>query len=237
MPKFLLTTRRLRPSPAILLIGLSWLTPTWALQPYQADYVFNIDHRFNGESSRTLKKEGADWLYTFNAKISMLANATETSRFRLDSNNNVQSIAHHINYKILVHSKNNNLRFDLSKLQATGSKNGKIVNYAIKPNVLDELNLEFQIREDVKRGKLAPQYWLADEKGQDPVSFVQEGTARIKVPAGTYDTIKIRRLHRDPKRVTTFWLAPQLDYLPIKVTQHDDGTVYDFNLKAYRPAT
>lgn len=221
-----------------MLMGLlSVAAHSVALQPYQADYVFNIDGRFNGESSRTLKKDRQDWVYVFKAKIPVMANATETSRFRLDANNNVISIAHSLQYKILVHTKNNNLRFDLNKRQATGSKNGKTVSYAVEPNVLDELNLEFQVREDVKRGKLPPQYWLADEKGQDPVSFVQEGNTRIKVPAGTYDTVKIRRIHRDPKRVTTFWLAPQLDYLPIKVTQNDDGTVYDFNLKAYRPAT
>lgn len=234
MPRFL----RANLSQTTLLIGLlGWASTSVALQPYQADYVFNIDNRFNGESSRTLKKDGQDWLYTFRARIPVVANATETSRFRLDANNNVQSIAHSLTYKILVHSKTNSLTFDLNKLQVTGKKNGKPVSYAIRPNALDELNLEFQVREDVKRGKLPPQYWLADDKGQEPVSFVQEGTVRIKVPAGTYDTVKIRRIHKDPKRVTTFWLAPQLDYLPIKVTQNDDGTVYDFNLKAYRPAT
>lgn len=223
--------------PLLLLGLLGFAGPSFALQPYQADYVFNIDNRFNGESSRTLKKDGQDWVYTFRARIPVVANATEVSRFRLDTNNNVQSIAHSLSYKILVHSKTNSLKFDLNKLQVTGNKNGKPVNYTVQPDVLDELNLEFQVREDVKRGKLPPKYWLANDKGQDSVSFVQEGQARIKVPAGTYDTVKIRRVHKDPKRVTTFWLAPQLDYLPIKVTQNDDGTVYDFNLRSYRPAT
>lgn len=208
--------------------------PAAALQPYQADYGFNIDNRFFGQSSRVLVKDGNDWLYTFRAKVKVLANATEISRFRINEQQQVQSIAHSLNYKILVRNKNSSLRFDPAKKLVTGQRDGKNISYAMQPNTLDELNLEFQIREDVKKGQLQPQYWLADDKELDTVKFVIEGKTKITVPAGSYDTVKVRRVHSNPKRVTTFWLAPQLDYLPIKVTQNDDGTVYDFNLNRYQ---
>ena len=42
---------------------------------------------------------------------------------------------------------------------------------------------------------------------------------------GTYDTVRIDRIHDDQNRATSFWLAPSLNYLPVKVSQTADGKV------------
>lgn len=216
-----------------IVLGLGLSGAAAALQPFTAQYGFNIDNRWTGESSRVLRKEGDDWVYTFTARVPVLANATETTRFSLDEQRNVISKHHNMRYKILVRNKNLAMNFDQASRKIYVDVGGKKTTLDFKAGTLDELNLEFQVREDLKKGGLQAQYLVADEKRVEAVRFVREGREQITVPAGRYDTVRVRRIHNNPKRTTTFWLAPNLDYLPIRVMQNDDGTVYDFTLSRF----
>ena len=211
--------------------GLS--TNAVALEPYTAEYGFNIDKRWTGQSSRVLRKDGEDWVYTFTARVPVLATATEVTHFRLDEQRNVLSKHHNMRYKIVVRNKNLAMNFDAASRKINVDVGGKKNTLDFKPGTLDELNLEFQVREDLKKGGLQAQYLVADEKSVEAVRFVREGREQLSVPAGRYDTVRVRRVHNNPKRTTTFWLAPALDYLPVRVMQNDDGTVYDFTLSRF----
>lgn len=216
-----------------VITGLSLTGTAAALEPYTAQYGFNIDNRWSGESSRVLRKDGADWVYTFTARVPVLANATETTRFSIDDQRNVISKNHNMRYKIVVRNKNLAMNFDAASRKINVDVGGKKSVLDFKAGTLDELNLEFQVREDLKKGALQPQYLVADEKRVEAVRFVREGREQLSVPAGRYDTVRVRRVHNNPKRTTTFWLAPSLDYLPVRVMQNDDGTVYDFTLSRF----
>ncbi|MFZ3194356.1 MAG: DUF3108 domain-containing protein [Moraxellaceae bacterium] len=216
-----------------VITGLSLTGTAAALEPYTAQYGFNIDNRWSGESSRVLRKDGADWVYTFTARVPVLANATETTRFSIDDQRNVISKNHNMRYKIVVRNKNLAMNFDAASRKINVDVGGKKSVLEFKAGTLDELNLEFQVREDLKKGALQPQYLVADEKRVEAVRFVREGREQLSVPAGRYDTVRVRRVHNNPKRTTTFWLAPSLDYLPVRVMQNDDGTVYDFTLSRF----
>jgi hypothetical protein len=225
---------KMRFGSVVLMACLQGL-PAHALQPYKADYVFNIDNKFNGQSSRVLTQNRQGWLYTFNAKVPVLASATETSQFMLTPDQNVLSVNHTLNYKILVKTKKSSMVFHPTSHMVNVQHNGKASRYAGRVDALDDLNLEIQVREDLKRGKLKTEYWLADEKDIEPVRFINEGKTKVTTPAGTFDAYAIRRVHKRPTLTSTFWLAPALDYLPVKVVQKDDGTIYEFSLTTYQP--
>lgn len=42
------------------------------------------------------------------------------------------------------------------------------------------------------------------------------GPESIRIPAGTFDTILVQRVD-NPKNIAKFWVAPALDYMPVKV--------------------
>jgi hypothetical protein len=224
----------IRWSSLVLMAALHGL-PAHALQPYKADYVFNIDNKFNGQSSRVLTQNRQGWLYTFSAKVPVLASAIETSQFVLTPDSRVRSMSHHLNYKILVKNKKSSMVFQPTTHLVNVQHNGKASSYAGRIDALDDLNLEIQVREDLKQGQLRTEYWLADEKNIEPVRFVNEGQVKVTTPAGTFDAYAIRRVHKRSSLTTTFWLAPALDYLPVKVAQKDDGTIYEFSLTKYQP--
>jgi hypothetical protein len=228
-----MTTGQYRQIGLALLVASASMS-SLALTPYSADYVFNIDNKFNGKSNRTLTQEGNNWRYTFSAKVPILASATEISTFSLPDDGQVRSLTHSMNYKILVNNKKSSMTFNPNNQMINVNDKGKTRSYAGRVDALDELNLEIQVREDMKRGGLKKQYWLADEKDIEPIRFVNEGKTKVTTPAGTFDAYAIRRVHKRPTLTSTFWLAPALDYLPVKVVQKDDGTIYEFNLTTYR---
>ena len=110
-------------------------------------------------------------------------------------------------------------------------------SFAWKAGVLDELNAELQLREDIKNGGLKSTYYLADAKEVEARKFVKQGSESIKTDYGTFDTIKVVMKHDKPGRETIFWLAPKLDYLPVKVSHVDKKTSYGLLLTGYKGAS
>ena len=77
-------------------------------------------------------------------------------------------------------------------------------------------------------------YYLADAKEVEARKFVKQGSESIKTDYGTFDTIKVVMKHDKPGRETIFWLAPKLDYLPVKVSHVDKKTSYGLLLTGYK---
>ncbi|RSR40797.1 DUF3108 domain-containing protein, partial [Acinetobacter baumannii] len=63
------------------------------------------------------------------------------------------------------------------------------------------------------------------------------GNEKIKTSYGTFDTVKVVLQHKKPERSTIFWLAPKLDYLPVKVSHIDGKTSYGLLLTSYTGKT
>lgn len=215
-------------SPVPLMISMD----AHAVQPFRADYQFSIGSKFSGHASRTLTQErDGQWQYRFNAKIPLMASADETSWFRLDERG-VRSVRHQLKYRIFGFSKNSSIQF--GSQSATVNRDGKTSQYPIHAQTLDMLNMEMQLRQDLKAGTLQSRYWLSDDRNEDEVKFVLRGPATLTTPAGVFETVRIDRVHSDPSRSTSFWMAPKLDYLPVRVTQKDDKMTYDILLRAYQ---
>jgi hypothetical protein len=219
----------------VLLALASFSALAFDLQPFSASYKFNIDNKLSGTATRTLEKKGGDnWLYTFTAKAPM-ATATETSGFRFDGRT-VTPISYAQQRKIFMSARSASIDFDWKSRKGKGKRDGKQpVTYDLQAGTLDTLNLEVQIRRDLKDlGKLGGPYWIASPKNIEKQPFVIDGEESITTPAGKYITLKVSRKHNDPTRHTTFWLAKSLDYLPVKVVQDNDGALYTIELTSYK---
>lgn len=205
-----------------------------AVTPYSADYTFSIENKYHGQAKRELKKVNKNtWRYVFSASVPIVAKASQDTTFTYQrgGTQNYLPLVHETTYKILVHKRKTKLNFDYRNKKLQVNYKGKAKTHTMPSAALDELTLEMQIRDDMSKGKLKSTYRVASHKGIRKVPFINEGKTSIKVPAGKFEVIKIRRVHNDSKRKSYFWLAPSLDYLPIKVMQNDKGKIYDFELK------
>ncbi len=219
---------------AMALTGLS--TQTFAMTPFQANYQFSYNGKNMGSATRTLSKSGNNWTYVFAAKAGGVASATETSRFTFN-NGKIGSSSFSRTSKILVHSNTMSINFNPSSKTISTKKDDEKRSFAWRADVLDELNAELQIREDLKNGGLKSNYYIADAKEVEGRKFVKQGTETVSTKYGSFSTIKVVIKHNKPGRETTFWLAPKLDYLPVKVSHVDKKTSYGLLLTGYNGKT
>ncbi|MFT4022126.1 MAG: DUF3108 domain-containing protein [Acinetobacter sp.] len=209
-------------------------TQTHALTPFQASYQFLYNGKNMGSATRTLKHTAGDnWSYNFSAKAGVLASANENSTFAL-SNGKIISNQFSRSSKVLVHNNTLNIKFNPSSKVISTKKDSTARSFAWKPGALDELNAELQLREDLQKSGLKSNYLIADAKGLDTRKFVKLGTENVKTPYGTFSAIKVRLEHSKPERNTIFWLAPKLDYAPVKVTHNDGGSSYGLLITSYK---
>lgn len=215
------------------LLSTAYSSQVLAMSPFQATYQFAYNGKNLGSATRTLKKSGNTWNYVFAAKAGAIASATETSNFSLN-NGQISSENFSRTSKILVHNNTMNIKFNPSAKTITTSKDKENRSFAWKAGVLDELNAELQIREDLKSSGLKSTYWLADAKEVEARKFIKQGNEQVKTNYGTFDTVKVVMKHDKPGRETIFWLAPKLDYLPVKVTHEDKKSSYGLLLTGYK---
>lgn len=215
------------------LLSTAYSSQVLAMSPFQATYQFAYNGKNLGSATRTLKKSGNTWNYVFAAKAGAIASATETSNFSLN-NGQISSENFSRTSKILVHNNTMNIKFNPSAKTITTSKDKENRSFAWKAGVLDELNAELQIREDLKSSSLKSTYWLADAKEVEARKFIKQGNEQVKTNYGTFDTVKVVMKHDKPGRETIFWLAPKLDYLPVKVTHEDKKSSYGLLLTGYK---
>lgn len=96
--------------------------------------------------------------------------------------------------------------------------------YDYSDTLYDPLMVQLQFRLDIMDGKQPLDYSMVKSNEIDDYEFKILGKERVKLPSGTYDTVKIEVV-RDPKkkRKTLFWMAPDLSYLPVRLTHFEKG--------------
>lgn len=217
------------------------ISSVYAFEPFEANYSFNIAGILHGTASRILNVKDDVWNYSFKANVTSLATASEFSHFRINpskkddnSSPRIESLDHSYNFKFLTNKKNNSFKVDWDNKVVNSTNQNGDNTYPAQVGMLDNLDLELQVREDIKHKRLQPSYLLADDKGISKISFVNEGNEKVTTDAGTYDTVRVRLVQENQKRKTYFWLAPKLDYLPIQVRQDDGNLSYVLNLISYK---
>ncbi|WP_151708692.1 DUF3108 domain-containing protein [Acinetobacter brisouii] len=222
---------------AVLLLGaVAISSEAMALSPFQATYQFSYNGKNMGSATRSLKQNGNNWTYVFAAKAGILASATETSHFSLIGNN-VVSNSFSRNASYIGLSDTLKINFNPAAKTITTNRKGKARSFAWKTGALDELNAEIQIREDLQKSGLKNSYLLTDAKGVDARRFIKLGNENLVTPYGTLSTIKVKLEHGKAERNTIFWLAPKLDYLPVKVAHNDGSSSYGILLTGYQGPT
>lgn len=217
---------------SVVLLG-TISSSSFALSPFNASYQFTYNGKNVGSATRQLVQNGNTWTYTFSAKAAALASATETSRFGF-SNGQINSSSFSRTSKVLTHNNKLNITFNPTSKTISTQKDNKARSFAWKAGVLDELNAELQVREDLKSTGLKNTYYIADAKSADARQFIKQGTESVKTPYGTYNTIKVLLKHSNATKSSTFWLAPQLDYLPVKMAHQDGKTSFSLLLTNYQ---
>lgn len=206
------------------------------LSPFTASYHANINDKITGTASRELSVQpNGELRFSFNADV-LMAGLHEQSEVTVRKDK-VYPLRYESERRMLFKTRKTRISFNWPKKTVVieGGKKGGTREASLAKGGLDPMALELQIRSDLAAGRMPQEYILVDEKGARAQRFHVLGEETIEVPAGKYATIKVERIHDDPERQTQFWFAKELDYLPVRVMQVDDGEKFLFDLKSHTP--
>jgi len=111
------------------------------------------------------------------------------------------------------------VKFDWSAGRATGMYEGTAVDLPLKPGIQDDLSVQIAMMVELLHGRTPEHLSMIDRNSSREYRYQREGAETIATPLGQIDTIIYSSQHPGSPRVTRFWCAPSLGYLPMRVEQ------------------
>ena len=212
---------------AIIFVLISCNLDAQEIPDYKGEYVFT-NSRVSMQGIRELITHNDEGKRTiqFNAKFPL--GRIEIISDVLETDNRITSIKYYVDAKWTLISDKRTLNFD----QASGTltSKGKFKwNQALieNENVFDPLNVQIQIRKNVIAGLREFSLMLPDLKtgAIEANNYkVVNNNGNFEVDGTSYPCIIVERIRLQDDRTTRYFLAPDLDYLIIKVEDQDqDG--------------
>ena len=129
------------------------------------------------------------------------------------------------------------LSFDWAASQLANQVNGETWKLDLVDQAVDRLVYQVLVMSDLASGTDAPSYVIADGGKLKPYRFKKAGEERLKLGVGEYATLRLEREHDQDDRSTRIWLAPELNFIPVRVELVDDGntTQVELNKVEFQP--
>ena len=196
---------------------------------YQATYsIGRNDFRIGDASFSLTQNQDGTYTYTSVSKAAGLVSlfvsdvVTETSRFKV-MDGELQSLQYTYEHTGNDKDKKENIRFDWDKHVAHSNEGGKQHTLPLTAGTYDRLLAQLAVSVNLEAGKTVGEYRVLDHNEISIYHMQPQGDTDLKTPAGEYKVIDMVRKVPKKNRVTTFWLAPKLDYLPVQMQQTEPG--------------
>lgn len=115
------------------------------------------------------------------------------------------------------------LRFNRSTGQVEARNNAEQATLPLSPGVTDPLSLHLAVMWDLERDQLPEQYALIDGTRIRTYQIRNEGEETLKTALGELHTMRVSQAQSSGSRITTFWFATDLQYLPVRITRQKKG--------------
>jgi len=134
--------------------------------------------------------------------------------------------------------KHAELTFDWETMTVENNVDNTPWKMALTEGALDRLVVQLAMMQSLADGKKTMDYQIADGGKLKQYSFVVIGTETIDLPAGRFETIKLKKQRSNTKRETLLWCAPALGYLPVRIWQREkDDSEYKSDLVSFSYAS
>ncbi|WP_066800497.1 DUF3108 domain-containing protein [Moraxella oblonga] len=213
---------------ATISVGATLSANAADLSGFTATYAVKADGK-SGTATRTLTKNGNNYNYTVKGSAGGIASINQSANFSLSNGKILPSNAT-MSVKVLGVGNTHSVQFNNNAKTVASTYKGKTENLKMTAQAYDDLSLESQIRQEMINGKFSGTYHLVKKKAIETTKFKKSGKSTLTVPAGTYEVIRIDRVHEDNDRATSFWVAPSLNYVPVKVSQINNGKTISMEL-------
>jgi len=212
---------------SLIVSSACWSQP----QNFVAVYTAQLKQA-DGQLSMTLKKEdGGLYSYELTTKpggfwrIIIDGSIWQKSTFILEGNDVLRSQTYELIDTIRSKPRKSRANFDWEDSLITGHYKDRAIKLPFTGNIIDKVSLQIAIIMDIRRGIDQSEYYILDKDKIQVVQVNRNSSAMINVPFGKFEAIEINRSSPDSNRTNTLWLAPELDYIPVKITQEENGKI------------
>ena len=217
----------------ILFVLISYDLAAQEIPDYKGEYVFtNSRVTMKGIRELITHEEAGKRTIQFNAKFP-LGKIKIISDF-YEKNNLMTSIKYFVDVKWTLITDKRTLNFNqVSGLLTSTGKFEWSKDLPVNENVFDPLNVQIQIRKNIIAGMKEFSLMLPDLKTgaieANNYKVVENG--EFEVEGTNYPCIIVERIRLQDDRTTRYFLAPDLDYLIIKVEDEDQDGDTSLELK------
>lgn len=195
-----------------------------SLLPFEASYTFLYKGMTAGVTTLTLSRgDGGRWSYRSSGeargifRMLPIDNPTQNSEMRVTAGG-VQPLSF---------SQRNGksderaveLRFDWDANRVQGTIEKKPVGEAVPPDTQDDLSVQIALITAMARGQDSGTLHTYGDRGLREYRYHADGEEMLHTAIGDVQTRMFVTERPDSPRVTRYWCAPSLGYLPLRVQQ------------------
>ncbi|MEQ1579469.1 MAG: DUF3108 domain-containing protein [Steroidobacteraceae bacterium] len=158
------------------------------------------------------------------AKLIVHHEIREASTFTLE-NNQIRPLSYVLDDGSPDTSRDTRLEFDWKAGVAKGQHEDKPVELLLKADMQDRMSVQVWIMQKLAAGEPFPSIEFIDRNEIKDYVYTNEGTAKLKTAIGEIDTVIYSSTRPDSTRVSRFWYAPSLGFLPVRAEQQRKGKV------------
>lgn len=126
------------------------------------------------------------------------------------------------------------LLFDWERMVVKNDIGDNPWEMSIPAGTIDKLVSQLAMMHALANGQEDISFNIADGGKLKLYRFKVVGKETLELPAGSFETIKITKLRDNTKRQTFIWCAPALNYLPVRIWQHEkDDSEYQSDLESF----
>ncbi|WP_372870198.1 DUF3108 domain-containing protein [Shewanella sp.] len=209
-----------------------------SLSPFEADYKVLYGDIGLGKAHFSLPApEGNYYEYNFTCELSLLFLSDERtikSKFRRTDQG--------LEPMVFMHQRtgtgsdfSEQVAFLKDKSIVRSNYKGEHVELPFENKLYDTMMVQLQFRQDLIEGKDTLEYHMVKDNEIDDYSFKRIGEEMLNIDGTEYRTLRLEVIRDSKKRKTVVWMAPDLAYLPVRMTHFEKGDKQlDVQLTGYR---
>jgi hypothetical protein len=99
------------------------------------------------------------------------------------------------------------------------------IDMPLPPGIQDDLSVQVALMAELLKGRTPEKFVLLSGNSVREYQYARDGEETLVTPVGTVKTVIYSSEKQGSPRVTRFWCAPSLGYLPLRVEQRKDNQV------------
>ncbi len=123
---------------------------------------------------------------------------------------------------------------NFSRNTAKGNYKKKAFSVKTSAGIQDKASMELLLAQDLSQNKPRLIYNIVNQGEKSQYRFQKLGNEVVKTPAGTFNTVKVKVVRSTNARETVFWMAKELDYMPVKIRHREKKDVITTVIKNYK---